>query len=134
MIPEDRYYTKCHQWVKIDEAIVQLGVTAPILRKLGPLVGIELPEHDDEMKEELAFGELEGMEETFELYPPFEARVAEAHEELVWDPERLEKDPYGKGWLLKIRVHAPQDIKRLLTAHAYREFCIGDLGDEFVDD
>jgi glycine cleavage system H protein len=133
VIPEDRYYSKCHQWVKIDEAVVQLGITEPLVRKLSPLVAIELPEQDDEMKVELPFGEVEGLEETFYLYPPFEARVAEAHEELMWDVDKLLKDPYGKGWLLKIRVHDPQELKRLMSAQAYREFCAQDLGERSVN-
>jgi glycine cleavage system H protein len=134
MIPQDRYYTKGHQWVKIDEAIVAVGVTEPILRKLSPLVSIDLPDKDEEMKAELPYGELEGLQETHQLYPPVEARVVDVHEELLWNLDKLAKDPYGKGWLLKIRVHDPQELKNLLSARAYREFCAQDLGEGFADE
>ena len=81
MIPEDRYYTRGHIWVKIDEASVEIGVTEPIVRKLTPLIVVELPDQDDEMKAELPFGEIEGLNETFQLYPPVEARVTEVQDE-----------------------------------------------------
>ena len=132
MIPDDRYYTRSHVWVKIDEAVVEVGVTEPILRRLEPLISIELPEEDDEMKVELPFGELEGLRETYQIYPPVEARVVAAHDELLWNLDKLAGDPYGKGWLVKIRVHEPQELKNLLTAKAYAEFCGRDLGEDFA--
>ena len=134
MIPDDRYYTNSHVWVKIDEAVVEVGVTEPILRKLSPLISIELPEADDEMKMELPFGELEGLHETRQLYAPVEARITDVHDELLANLDRLVRDPYGKGWLLKIRVHDPQELKNLLTAKAYSAVCSEDLGEEYADD
>ena len=110
----------------------ELGLTEPILRKLRPLVSIELPEANDELMVELPFGELEGVEETYQLYPPAEARIIEVHAELVWDQKKLLTDPYGAGWLMKIRVHNPRQLDGLMNAESYREFCIEDLGEEFV--
>ncbi len=128
MIPEDRYYTKGHVWVKIDEAVVELGATEPIIRKLSPLISIDLPDPDDEMKMELPFGELEGLQDTFQLYPPVEARITDVNDELLWNLDRLAGDPYGEGWLLKIRVHDPQELRQLLNSNVYAEYCSEDLG------
>lgn len=132
MIPDDRAYTKNHEWVKPDTAFVELGLTDPLLRKLRPLVSIELPDADDELMVELPFGEVEGVQETYQLYPPAEARIIEVHAELVWDQKKLLTDPYGAGWLMKIRVYNPRQLDGLLNAESYREFCIEDLGEEFV--
>jgi len=129
MIPEDRYYTKGHVWVKIDETVVEVGVTEPILRKVEPLISIDLPDADDEMKAELPFGELEGLEETYQLYPPVEARITEVNSELVWNLDKLSKDPYVAGWLLKIRVHDPQELKNLLSPKAYEQVCAAEFGE-----
>lgn len=134
MIPDGRGYTRDHQWVRRDAAFVEMGVAEPLLRKLIPLVSIELPDADDELMLELPFGELEGLHEVHQLYPPVEARIIEVNQELVWNHRKLLKDPYGAGWLLRIRVHHPRELKRLLSARAYRAFCAEDLGEEFVND
>ncbi len=133
MIPEDRAYTKFHIWVRMDGALTEVGVTEPILRKLEPLISVDLPEPDDELKAELAFGELEGHEETFHLRPPVEARIVEVNEELVWNHKKLLKDPYGAGWMLRIRPHEPERLTKLWSPALYRTFCLDDLGEEYVD-
>jgi glycine cleavage system H protein len=123
MIPDDRVYTRNHEWVKVGKGILELGVTQPLLRKIGPLISVELPDADDELKAELPFGELEGLEETWQLYPPVEGRILEVNDEIVWDHKKLVKDPYGKGWLLKVRPHDPEAVKRLWAPGLYRKYC-----------
>ena len=134
MIPGDRVYTKEHQWVREQAAFVEIGVTDPLLQKLSPLISIELPDPDDEMKLELPFGELEGLNETYQLYPPLEANIIEVNAELVWNHRKLLDDPYGEGWLLKIRAEDRGPLKPLLNANTYRVFCLETLGQEFLND
>lgn len=132
-IPDDRAYTKNHEWVRLSTAVVEIGVTEPLLRKVKPLISIELPDPDDELQMELPFGELEGVAHTHQLYPPVEARIIETNDELVWDHKKLLNDPYGAGWLLKIKVADPEQLRELLSAESYREFCTEDLGERFGD-
>ncbi|MHC4592263.1 MAG: glycine cleavage system protein H, partial [Planctomycetota bacterium] len=79
---------------------------------------------------EVPFGELEGRGLTYQLYPPLEASIIEVNDELVWNHTKLEKDPYGDGWLLKVQPHEPDELKRLFAAALYRKFCEDDLGEE----
>lgn len=135
MIPDDRVYTKNHEWVKPGTALVEIGVTEPILRKVIPLIAIELPDPDDVLQMEMPFGELEGLAHTHQLYPPVEGSIIEVNHELVWNHKKLLKDPYGEGWLLKVRVDEPEELlhlRHLLNARIYRRFCAKDLGEKLV--
>jgi glycine cleavage system H protein len=128
VLPDDRFYTKNHEWIKPGMPLGVIGVTRVVLRKIGALISVELPDPDDELKSELPFGELEGMEDTWQVYPPVEGRIVEVNEALVWNHKKLAKDPYGQGWLLKIRPHDPEAMRQLLTASGYRKFCEESLG------
>ena len=133
MIPDDLFYTECHLWVRPQGECVEVGVSEPLIRKMKPLISIELTEPEVEMKFELPFGEVEGHEETRQLYPPSETRVLEVNDELLWDHTKLVGDPYGAGWLMRIIAPETQELLHLMTASTYREFCAKDLGKEFAD-
>jgi len=79
-------------------------------------------------------GELEGLYEVHQLYPPAEASIVEVNEELIWDHKKLVKDPYGAGWLLKVHVHEPRELEGLLAPETYRQYCAQQLGKAAVDD
>ena len=132
MIPDDRVYTRNHIWVKAGTGLMELGVTTPLLKKVSPIISVELPDADDELKAEMPFGELEGLKETCQLYPPFEARIVEVNEELVCNQKKLVKDPYGQGWLLKVRPHEAEALKGLWNAALYRKYCEETLGAQSV--
>ena len=123
MIPEDRYYTMSHVWVKLDEAKVVIGAAEPLVRSLGPLLAVELPDPGEEMMLDVPFGEIESVHTVHQLYPPADAVVLETNESVLYDVDRLTRDPYGEGWLLKIRVHDPEQIKDLVASEAYADFC-----------
>ena len=125
MIPEDRLYTRNHEWVKLDEVVVPMGVTASLLRSLGTLISLELPQREDQMMLGVPFGSVEGAKGLHEMLPPADATILEVNESLLWDLNSLAKDPYGQGWLLKIKVHNPDQLRSLLMAPAYREHCKG---------
>ena len=130
MIPEDRTYTRNHEWVKLDEVIVQMGVTAPLLKMLGHPIGLDLPEADDEMMMGVPFGAIEGAHGLHEMLPPADAIILEVNETLLWDLDTLISDPYGEGWLLKIKVHTPDQLRSLLAASAYSAHCKELWGEE----
>ena len=123
MIPDDRVYTKNHVWARLGTTLLELGVTETLLKRVGALLAVELPDPDDELKLELPFGELEGEDETLQLYAPVETRIVEVNHELVWNHKKLETDPYDQGWLLKIEVRGPDDLSGLMNAEAYKQFC-----------
>jgi glycine cleavage system H protein len=89
---------------------------------------------DDDMKRQVPFGELEGHQETRQLYPPVETRILEVNEELLWDQAKLEKDPYGDGWLMRIALPEGPALLHMMTSTAYTEFCERDLEEDSADE
>jgi glycine cleavage system H protein len=136
MIPEDCYYTESHVWIKPEEDDVQLlGVTEPLLESLGQLLSLSLLDEDDPIMPSIPFGNVEGYQGTQQLYLPMEADIIEVNEELVANLEKLQSDPYGEGWLLRITLEDPQkELIQLMTVHSYRDYVIEDLGDEYVNE
>lgn len=134
MIPDDLFYTEYHVWVRPEEEWVEIGATAPILRKLEPLIGVEILDADDAMKFEIPFAELEGAEQTHYLYPPVETRIVEVNEEVLWDQTKLVEDPYESGWLLRAVAPETEELLHLMTATAYAEFCEEKLGEDREDE
>jgi glycine cleavage system H protein len=132
MIPDDRRYNRSHVWAMQVGDLLEIGVTEPILKKVGALIAVELPEVDDDVKVELGFGELEGLEETHQLYPPIESRVIEVNDELTWNHQKLLKDPYAGGWLVRLAMRDAERVESLMTAEEYREFCADELGAKFA--
>ena len=130
MIQEDRTYTRNHEWVKIDAAVVRMGVTAPLLEMMGDLVALELPAADDEMMISYPLGTVESADQVHEIMPPADASILEVNKGLEWDLNALAEDPYGKGWLMKIKVHEPDQLRNLLMPSAYREYCQELWGEE----
>lgn len=123
MIPDDRTYTSNHEWVKIDAKVVRMGITMPILKELGPLIALELPQPDDVMMVGLAIGTVESMDQLHEIMPPADAMILDVNKELEWDLETLMEDPYGEGWLIKMKVDDPDQLRNLLPPSAYKEQC-----------
>jgi len=123
MVPNDRVYTRSHLWVKLNEAQVLVGVTEPLLRRLEPVTFVELPDPHDEMMPDVPFGEIEGLHQIHQLYPPADAEVLEVNRSLQWSVDKLMEDPYGEGWLMRIKAHDPEQLKCLMNAESYEAFC-----------
>ena len=133
MIPEDCFYTQHHVWVKPDDDTQLLGVTEPLLRRIGAVVGVEMLDADDPIMPDIPLGALEGMRETRQLYLPMEADILEVNDELVWDFTKLEKDPYGEGWLIKIKASDVEQLDDLMTHDEYDSY-IEDQAEEDEDE
>ena len=121
MDPDDRRYTKEHEWVKLegDEALV--GITHFAQDQLGDVVYIELPKVGDRVQMMKPFGVIESVKTASDLYSPLTGEVIEVNSAVVDEPQRVNDAPYADGWLIKVRPDDPSEIERLMTAQQYGE-------------
>ena len=119
MYPSDLKYTKDHEWVKIDGATAKVGITDYAQKALGDVVYLELPEVGRTLKKGEVFGTIESVKAVSEVYSPITGEVVEVNTELKDHPELVNQEPYGKGWILKIRIADPKERAGLMDAAAY---------------
>ena len=119
--PDDLKYLDTHEYVRLDGEIATIGITAFALDQLGDIVFLELPEEGDALEVEDKFGTIESVKAVEDLYTPVSGTVIEKNESLIESPELIADDPYGEGWLLKMRVDNPDDeLADTLSADEYR--------------
>ena len=128
MVPTDRFYTLNHQWLRPEDSQVTIGVTPAIIKQVRPIVALQILDADDEMKSELPYAEIEGQAASFQIYPPIETNILEVNSSIVFDLEKLETDPYGEGWLLRIGLKDPKSLHSFMTASVYKKYCLEKLG------
>ena len=119
MYPDDRRYTKEHEWVKVEGDRARVGITDYAQNQLGDVVYLELPEVGRVLKAGETFGTVESVKAVSELYAPLAGEVAEVNAELVSSPEAINTDPHGKGWMVVIRPSDPAAAGALLDAAGY---------------
>ena len=120
-IPEDLKYTKDHEWVRVDGDIVTVGITSFATGELGDIVYIESDVIDEELGETEPFGSIEAVKTVSEMFMPVSGTVVEFNESLEDAPESVNKDPYGEGWIIKIKMSDPSQLENLLDVNAYKE-------------
>ena len=122
-IPQDLYYTEEHEYVKKtdDDAIVQIGITDYAQGELGDVVYVDLPKLSAVFSRMDVFGTIEAVKAVSELYCPLAGTVVEINGALENDPALVNKDPYGEGWMIKLRVKNPKELDQLLGSRAYAE-------------
>ncbi len=119
--PEDLKYLDSHEYVRLDGEIATIGVSAFAIEQLGDLVFLELPEIGDAVEVGESFGTIESVKAVEDLYPPISGTVIDRNEAMIESPESIADDPYGEGWLLKVRVDNPDDeLTDTLSAGEYR--------------
>jgi len=118
--PENLRYTKDHEWILVSGDIGTVGITEYAQGELGDVVFVELPAPGKVVKQHESFGTIEAVKAVSDLYAPASGSIVEANGELATTPEVVNKDPYGKGWMVKIRISNPSDLGSLLDAKAYR--------------
>ena len=116
-VPDDLQYTAEHEWVRLDGDIATVGITQYAADALGDVVYVELPAVGTALTSGAIVGEVESTKSVGELYAPLDGEVVEANQGVVDAPESINSDPYGEGWLVKLRVSEPPT---LLTADEYR--------------
>ena len=120
-IPADLKYTKDHEWVKIDGETVTIGVTDFAQGELGDIVYVEVETEGEELDQEEVFGSIEAVKTVSDLFMPVSGEVISFNESLEEDPEKVNKDPYGEGWIVKVQFTDSSQLETLLNADQYKE-------------
>jgi glycine cleavage system H protein len=122
MYPANYLYTREHEWVRVEDEICTLGITHFAQQELGEVVFVELPELGQVFDANEEIGTIESVKAVAEIYTPVAGEVVEVNGAIEDDPELLNEDPHGDGWLLKIRFSSADDLKSLMTAEQYEEY------------
>lgn len=126
MNPDDRKYTKEHEWALLDAAGVALvGITHYAQDQLGDVVYVELPAVGAAVAHLAKMGEIESVKAVSDLYSPVTGAVAEVNARLAREPELVNSDPFGDGWMLRVQINDPAELDTLLDAAAYAEYVAG---------
>ena len=119
MVPTDLRYTKDHEWVRVDGDAATVGITAYAAEQLGDIVFVELPEAGRTLEQFATFGVVESVKAVSDLFAPLSGEVSEANGELAGQPELVNSEPYGTGWMIRLRVADPSQLDDLLDPAAY---------------
>lgn len=119
--PTDLKYTKDHEWVRIDGDVATVGVTDFAQSELGDIVFVEVETEGEELEREETFGSVEAVKTVSDLFMPLSGEVIEFNQDIEGDPEIVNQDPYGKGWMVKIKMSNPSEVDDLLDVEAYKE-------------
>ena len=119
MVPADLHYTKDHEWVRVDGDEATVGITAYAADQLGDIVFVELPETGRNVTQFAAFGVVESVKAVSDLFAPVSGEVAASNAALASSPELVNSDPYGDGWMVRIRLSEQGELDELLDATAY---------------
>jgi len=120
--PEDRRYTASHEWVRIDGETGTVGITDHAQKELGEIVYLELPEVGHVFNAEEEFGTVESVKAVSELFTPVSGEVVEVNKAAVAEPGIVNDDPYGDGWLIKVKLSTDEEVGKLMTAERYAEY------------
>ena len=120
--PPELKYTKEHEWVRVEGDSGTIGITDYAQDQLGDIVFVELPAAGAEISAAQKLGEIESVKAVSELFAPVSGEVTEANDGLADSPESVNDDPYGDGWLIKVRLSDPAELDKLLSADEYEAF------------
>jgi glycine cleavage system H protein len=120
-IPQGLKYSKEHEWVATEESIATVGITDHAQDQLGEIVYIELPAVGDKVSKDDPFGVVESVKAVSDIYAPISGTVVEVNEDLPESPEVVNEDPYGDGWLIKVKMNDPTDLDDLMDHEEYAE-------------
>jgi glycine cleavage system H protein len=119
-IPAELKYTKDHEWVKIEGDIATVGITEFAQSELGDIVYVEIETVGETIAQEEIFGSIEAVKTVSDLFMPISGEILEFNEELDGNPELVNSDPYGAGWMVKVKISDASEIENLLDAEAYK--------------
>lgn len=124
-LPEDLKYTKDHEWVKIEGKTATVGITDFAQSELGDVVYVEVETVDEELDKDEVFGTVEAVKTVSDLFLPVSGKVIAFNEDLEDEPEKVNEDPYGEGWMIKFEISDESELDQLLDADAYRSHVEG---------
>lgn len=119
-IPKDLLYTEEHEWVAMEDGIATIGITEYAQGELGDVVFVELPAAGTVVKQMESFGTIEAVKAVSDLFAPLSGEVTEVNELLGDQPELVNKDPYGDGWMIKIKISDASELESLLKPDVYK--------------
>ena len=124
-IPSELKYTKDHEWIKVEGDTVTIGITDFAQSELGDIVYVDVDTLDEEVDREEVFGSVEAVKTVSDLFMPLSGEVIEFNESLEDEPELVNKDPYGEGWMIKVSISDASQLEDLLDAEAYQNLIQG---------
>uniref|UniRef100_UPI00404B05CA glycine cleavage system protein GcvH n=1 Tax=Flavobacterium sp. TaxID=239 RepID=UPI00404B05CA len=119
-IPSNLHYTKDHEWVLIEDNIATVGITDFAQKELGDIVYVEVETLDQTLDKDEVFGTVEAVKTVSDLFLPLSGEIIEFNDSLESDPEKVNSDPYGEGWMVKVKISNPEEIESLLDSEAYK--------------
>ena len=122
-VPKDLLYTLEHEWIRVDGKNAVIGITHFAQEQLGDIVFVELPEVGSELEKESPFGVVESVKTVSDLYAPASGKITKVNKELETNPEKVNNEPYGAGWIVEIELSNEKDLESLLDPDAYNEQC-----------
>jgi glycine cleavage system H protein len=120
-IPSELKYTKDHEWIRIEDDVATVGITDFAQGELGDIVYVEVETLDETLDREEVFGTVEAVKTVSDLFQPLSGEIVAFNEALEDEPEKVNSDPYGEGWMVKIKISEPTQIEDLLSAEDYKE-------------
>ena len=124
-VPSNLKYTKDHEWISIDGDIATVGITDFAQGELGDIVYVEVETVDETLEIEEVFGTVEAVKTVSDLFLPLSGEIIEFNESLESEPEKVNSDPYGEGWMIKIKISNPEEVDQLLDEDAYKSIIGG---------
>lgn len=122
MYPANFHYTKEHEWVRVEGDAGVVGITNYAQEQLGDIVYVDLPKVGTRVERGKTLGSVESVKAVSDIYAPVSGEVIQINDALATSPEKLNADPHGEAWLVKIKLSAPDEIKQLLTADDYQKY------------
>lgn len=122
MVPDNLRYTKDHEWIRVEGNAGAVGITDHAQEELGDIVYVELPKVGAKIEQSSSFGSVESVKAVSDIYCPVSGEVTEINQALAESPEKVNDDPYGNGWLIKLKLTDLAQIDRLMTAAQYTEY------------
>ena len=124
-LPKELKYTKDHEWLKIDGKTATVGITDFAQGELGDVVYVEVETVDEELDKDEVFGTVEAVKTVSDLFLPLSGKIIEFNEDLEDEPEKVNEDPYGDGWMIKFEISDESELDQLLDADAYQSHVEG---------
>lgn len=118
-IPANLKYTKDHEWVSIDGDVATVGITDFAQKELGDIVYVEVETLDQTLDKDEVFGTVEAVKTVSDLFLPLSGEIIEFNDDLESNPENVNSDPYGTGWMVKVKISNPSEVEELLSSEAY---------------
>ena len=122
MDPSDYLYSKDHGWILAEDGVGTVGVTDYAQREIGAIEHIELPDAEDSVEADEPFGALESDQAVAEIFSPVTGEITEVNHLLAERPELINQSPYTDGWLIKVRIERPEELKALFSSEKYQEY------------